>query len=540
MVLLLDLSTELLVEILGYLTTYTELRHACLVCRRFQSLTVPLLYRTVVLRGHTKHKIDPRDSAAFLKTRNPWVRFIRYFGVETLSCGLPCWDDQITGTFGPTVDDITLRFLQLLERDQLRGLIICDGIVIGEAILRHLESHQQRIEAIYESKGIRTNHMWFHDPLRREIEHRGPIKRFLCGASGAPRTGLTDITVSDFYLEDMPFLHRVLEANQTTLRAVELDMNVLCVPGIARQITAEMTDAGCKLDVPFKLTALRKLSIHHTSDLSNDLVKLFTGVIIDYSKLTFLKLHNCVGETLAFWESYPRGALRLKCLWVMDNYTAEPGVVNGLLLSFEGLVQLVLDFLHEPELLRSGVVNHAGTLQKLYWRTTSIRRVDGGHVSRPGCGLSDDSLDFRSFVRLVELGACISEKVNLQATGRFRPPPYLQALYVLPANPPSSSWLFYPTREGVEEICRIVAPPSPSGAPFKYLLMGFRQPFCQWPLVLELSVRGDSDVEARPQPCFLRTDQYLFREVGESELVEAHPKLGFAMEMEDWVPWDIR
>ncbi|KAK6344282.1 hypothetical protein TWF696_007923 [Orbilia brochopaga] len=529
-----DFPSELIVEVFSHLDVYSDVRRLCLVCRRFRDIGMPMLYRTVILRGHHRDGIHWRELQAFFQIDNPWMKCIQYLGVEAYSCGLPALQDQQKG-FSGMIDTVILRFLQNLRKDQLKGMIVCDGMLVGEEVVRYINENQRGIRSFYESDGVRTiyTRMKGNPPMRK---HKiGIVSRFLRG-----RTGLTDIALSKLPGDDIIPFYRVLADNAATVRTLELDLTAFRAQGIMMDMTVQaIKNYGGDVDNPTKLTALRKLAVYKAPVYPDQLASCFASRMVDYSQLTYLKLYHCYGEGLEFWKTFPRYALQLRHFLLVDKRALDVEVVSKMLLSFRGLVDLVLEFPHEPAKVRAGVLNHADTLEKLYWRPVvsmdwPVQDEDGNMVM-PGKFLTGAELDFRGFPRLAELGACISE------TGlpKLKAPPQLRLLYILHTDIWPKDLLCFPTKAEISRISRIVLPDASSAKqipPFKYLVMGYRKHAREWPLVLELQLPPREPIHC--QSVYISDQQYAYREVGDREMVRSHPRLRFPMEMENWAPWD--
>ncbi|KAJ6259681.1 hypothetical protein Dda_5319 [Drechslerella dactyloides] len=147
-----EFPSELIVDIFSHLDIYGDVRRLCLVCRRFRDIGMPMLYRTVILRGHYQNGLHWP-----FQIDNPWLRYIQYFGVEHDINGPPSLQDHQEGFSHlrappcdpEMIDRDALRFLRLLQKDQLRGMIVCDGLLGDEEIIQYLNVHQRRIRSVY-------------------------------------------------------------------------------------------------------------------------------------------------------------------------------------------------------------------------------------------------------------------------------------------------------------------------------------------------------------------------------------------------------
>ncbi|KAK6529481.1 hypothetical protein TWF281_008654 [Arthrobotrys megalospora] len=558
-----DLPTELLIEIFSYLRVYTDIRRLCQVSRRFQDLATPILYKTVVIRTHHETVIRPQDYWSLVDLEgHRYLHLIQYFGIDSRSCGIPY--RRLRRGFDGGVDCITLEVLEKLGRDQLKGLIITDGRLLSDKLLEHIAKNQRCIESFYENKGVRSERDKFPEALKRQKWRKGLVQSLLHG-----RRGLTDVSISGLTLQDaIPFAN-LLKDNQDTLVSLQVDLTVFGTeedPHLRELqkivdkngLDRLMKDGGLDMRGPADLTKLKKLSIYwmvlSPLPASPDPVTRRSNpriAVVDFSNLTFLKLWFCGSDGTKNLVG-GRTKSRLKTLWIVDvhNYEGPEEVLQ----SFQGLKELVLEYPHDPRDLVEPIKNHAATLEKLYWRSVvEHHRYSRGSALQASDPLKDKRsfpgrirpgkflpgfgwLDFGEFHRLKELVLGVSNEESL--TINFGFPPNLHFFHVLQTQVAPTDVLNYPVRDDVSKFCRKLIPREMKKAPFKYLAMGFRKWFSDWPRIMELYLENMN--ELKTEDAFVVTNRFALRELGEEELEEFHPYLGHVSEMEEWMSWELR
>lgn len=121
---------------------------------------------------------------------------------------------------------------------------------------------------------------------------------------------------------------------------------------------------------------------------------------------------------------------------------------------------------------------------------------------------------------------------------KFGFPPNLRLFHVLQTQVAPIDVLNYPVPGDVSRFCRKLIPPEMKKASFRYLAMGFRRWFSDWPRIMELYLENMN--ELKTEDAFVVTNRFAFRELGREELEEFHPHLGCVSELEEWMPWDLR
>ncbi|KAF3920217.1 hypothetical protein AA313_de0206625 [Arthrobotrys entomopaga] len=182
----------------------------------------------------------------------------------------------------------------------------------------HLQEFQRGIQSIYEECGVLSAVIPRPSSILTRCLHH--------------RTNLVDLFLNGIDPKHFILFFRVLNDNKNTLRSLSMSLDHF-----------GSWAAGDPADNPRAVTELSETA-----------------------------------EVVQLWDIICGSRLQLTHLWLVDH--KPPERVRDMLISFSGLKELVLEFPHKPETVRSGILNHRASLEKLFWRTTFTLRGDVSHL----------------------------------------------------------------------------------------------------------------------------------------------------------------
>ncbi|KAK6527790.1 hypothetical protein TWF694_004770 [Orbilia ellipsospora] len=366
------LPAEIIFDILSNEFSYDDLWSLCLVNRRLNKFTTPILYKTVTIRVVSSSFIEDnakrfRHGAGVLERDIPSLRlpnhsslqFIRYFGLDVHSR-----DESRPVLYGRNhriVANSAFDVLKSLGRDQLKGFLF--GIAeFSDEMIQHLQKFQCKIESIYEQE----------DKVSLEETDRTRMMRLVLHK----RTNFVDLTLNSVTLETfIPFCCLLIES-QNTLRSLFVDLakfdkvdkttNYRLSP-----YKDDLIEALAKLNVDFhnppKLGSIKRLYLRNCASRSDSLSSFFFR-ILEFSELDYLNVYN-MAQAVELWDRISMSSLKLVSLHLANTkyrYKFEEKIKH-VLLSFIGLKELCLDYSGFSKDMNEGILNHAASLQKLFW-----------------------------------------------------------------------------------------------------------------------------------------------------------------------------
>ncbi|KAF3932061.1 hypothetical protein ABW20_dc0105092 [Dactylellina cionopaga] len=276
--------------------------------------------------------------------------------------------------------------------------------------MKHLGEYQRRIESIYERWGIWFSHKGLDAEFLGSRDLNSVVQRCLIG-----RSNLTNLTIAGMDMDDFIPLCHVLKASKN-LRSLNLNLEFLEEEGTTLLVSTKLTameylsKGGLNFDSPPPLKFLRRLYLQSFPkyDLFDEkrpnYLFSFLCKMLVFTELTFLQLRGSA-EAIEIWDQLSRSPLRLKSLWLVDEVTLPQ--VKDLLLSFRGLTELVLDYPHEPSTVKTGLLHHSGSLEKIYWRTILWNGGDNSLF------ISHDDFEYLQYcTQLIQLVVTMAESVG--------------------------------------------------------------------------------------------------------------------------------
>ncbi|KAK6527791.1 hypothetical protein TWF694_004771 [Orbilia ellipsospora] len=393
-------------------------------------------------------------------------------------------------------------------------------------IVDHLRDFQCNIECIYEDGRLAN---------RFTIARADMMDLFLRGRKNLKHVALASMEMHNF----VPFCN-LLKENQATLQSLYLDLghfysrsNLWDVQGSSEyeKVTKELAKYGLDFDNPPKLVNLKSLYLR---DLYNafqpNIFSSYFYSMLDLSGLDYLNLYRGPTEG-EFWDMLFKSQLHLRYLTVGGGYCNFGSKVNDLLLSFTGLKELVIDYLHEPKSLKEGVLNHRSTLQKLFWRAVAPLEESSKH-----CFHSDDFKYLSECTNLSELAIYRMGGASKHTEQNIPLPPNLKLLWILE----SETFPDFPYPEidkSAISIAERFEKPQGQRVPFKYLALEYRKTYEDGYTVLE----GPFTVEVFDSSELGRSgdivgEKYTYRVVANDELVEMDPYFSMPRQAMDWLP----
>ncbi|KAF3931585.1 hypothetical protein ABW19_dt0209548 [Dactylella cylindrospora] len=458
---------------------------------------------------------------AFFLENHSSLQHIRYFGVLPRDDVKLWWapeNERIE--YNCHLESITMTVLKKLKRDQLKGFIIDEANLIPKTVTRCLQNEQRSIESIFECPSKKSRAF-----VRQESAptSEGFLERLL-----HEKTAVKDISLPFPSTAELFELHHTLLLHAAHLRSLRLirlnikDSYFRSSLDVTDPLVNPLLNIASRPDLKErKLIALREVYIRGGGGDLSTLATLACSGIIDYSVLTSLALEGCSKWT-KIWRELSSCNLRLRSLALQDSYPIE--LTNQILMSFKGLTTLVLQFPHDPESVKPGILNHAGSLEKLYWRSIIQNDVGLCHPRRVrGKILERKDLNLEGFVKLTELGLCVVE----EDLARLHPPPSLKLLWVLPLPSLRKKFLRHPSPQEIERIVnglyRLGDAPS-----IPFLAIGPR-------------TEGYFPAIYRYGRLHQNLQDIWYERVDNQELKEYYPYLtqGMVGKDVDWLPWEL-
>ncbi|KAK6527792.1 hypothetical protein TWF694_004772 [Orbilia ellipsospora] len=528
-----DFPTELLSEIFSNLSAPADILPLCRVNKRFRELTTPILYTTVTFR--VKHfqvkwgagssqpstRISVKDARALTLPNHSSLQYIKYFGVELNSRETPfpkySHKEPPLGVPEPSfMESFILSILRRLQKDQLRGFIFTE-IVFSKMIMDYLGESQRNIQSIYDFN------MSICDVLDGFLDK--------C-------TNLVDLRLGQLHGEDFLGVCSVLNQNKNTLQSLCLhvwDFYSLRggefqddATGIINAVNV-FRKRGLDFHDPPKLSKLKRLQLERF-DHNNRPFSLYLFNMFDFSTLEFLGLCNMCQE-VDLWNMIIKSRLNLKYLHLVEFMASVEGQAHDILVSFTGLKELVLDFIHQPETIKKGIFNHHSSLEKLFLRSLTIpTRATNFWFSS-----SDHFEDFEKFENLRQLA--IPAFLDTEEEVKFPLPPNLDFLWIFaPAVPSNPDGVV--SQEKAAQIADLFMKQSSTSkrVPFRYLSFSLPDTEMEgrsthsWPFILKVSDREETERESD-----IQKGRHTYRILDKHESASLDLDLGKAQPVMDWI-----